>query len=442
MTRSVIVIGAGLSGLTAAYRLQQRGFIVRVLERNDIPGGRMAHRVSGPISYNTGARLIYPFGKELHSLIDEMNLRGDMIALKGLSAECVSDDESYRVKLMPDASALATPGITLAERIRLAISGISLSRLRSKTNPDHAVSAVDIDDRSLADYARDKLGPNVLERMIDPVFRGTRSWNAEDLSAAFYLSTTPHLIGEDTTYSLRSGMGALTSAIAAKLNVTLNAKVNRITIASSSEKSCEVEYEVDGESFTLQSDIVVCATEGAHVGKLIGNPSPEQKRLHESVRYNSLAIVHYALRGELDRSMQFSLRKKSTRIATWQQSPAAKGANGETVAMLYCQLTPEAVKEAIDRNLTQNIDALIRDEIRARIPDFDSRVVHSHNQWIDCKLPTFYPGYLRGVRDFLAWQSVTRQRLYHCGDYLSQALLNGACASGSEVAGLISKHWK
>ena len=39
--RSVVVIGAGLSGLTAAYRLQEAGFTVRVLERSGQLGGRV-----------------------------------------------------------------------------------------------------------------------------------------------------------------------------------------------------------------------------------------------------------------------------------------------------------------------------------------------------------------------------------------------------------------
>ncbi len=39
--REVVVLGAGLAGLTAAWSLKQQGFSVRVFEAQDIPGGRV-----------------------------------------------------------------------------------------------------------------------------------------------------------------------------------------------------------------------------------------------------------------------------------------------------------------------------------------------------------------------------------------------------------------
>jgi len=40
-TRRIVVIGAGIAGLAAAFRLQQAGANVLVLEGTDQPGGRM-----------------------------------------------------------------------------------------------------------------------------------------------------------------------------------------------------------------------------------------------------------------------------------------------------------------------------------------------------------------------------------------------------------------
>ncbi len=439
MSRSAIVVGAGLAGLTAAHRLQQQGWQVRVLERQDQVGGRMGQRHSGPIRYNTGARLIYPFGQALHRLIDELDLRDELVPLRGLSATCIDPDQCHTVQLMPDASALRTPGLSPRTRWRLALSAVTLWRLRKHVNPDHAASALpDGPDESLADHIRRVLGEDALRLLVEPVFRATRSWNPENVSAAFYLSTTPHLLGEDTTYSLREGMGQLTQDLARRLDVQLNTAVCAIRAPDGQHAGCTVDVTTDGHTRQLTADVVVCATEGALAGELVQQAPRETADFLSTVRYNRLGIVHYALSGTLPRAMEFATRRQPGRIATWQQTP---GSNGQP-SMLYCQLTPEATEEAAQCGMHTDLDALIGAEVRARIPDLDARLLHRHNQWIPHKLPSFHPGYLAGVRTYLDWQGRQRRRLYLCGDYLSQALLNGACASGDETAARITDHWR
>lgn len=43
-TKKVLILGAGIAGLSCARELQHRGIPVRVLERSQVPGGRCAHR--------------------------------------------------------------------------------------------------------------------------------------------------------------------------------------------------------------------------------------------------------------------------------------------------------------------------------------------------------------------------------------------------------------
>jgi len=455
--KNVIVIGAGLAGLSAARQLKKTGFAVRVLEAQDQPGGRMGQRDSGPIAYNTGARLIYPFGRRLHALIDETGLRDALVPLRGLSAQCRFPDEkpdgksTYRIDLMPSARTLATPGLGLCGRLGLMRSAAALLAWRGKTDPDMATSALAADHQTLAQYIRETAGQQVLERLIEPVFRGTRSQNPEDISPTFYLSTTPHLLGQDTVYTLHGGMGVLTRRLAQELDVQYGMRVVQIQTrgdanAPPNTAPCTVNVDGTAGSQALHADIVVCATEGAHAARLLHHPAPEQQRMLAAVRYNSLGILHVALKGDVPPMLEFASRhtqtRIQTRIATWQQTPA----RGHAPAMLYCQLTPEAVQEAIDNACTDDLQKLIWPEIQARLPDVNPRVVHTVNQWIPHKLPVFYPGYGQQVAQFLQWQQAQRNpqaapRVYFCGDWLSQPLLNGACRSGFDVAQTIIGHW-
>ena len=70
----ITVIGAGLAGLTAAHRLQQAGFSISVLEREQSPGGRMGETHTLGLNYPTGARLIYSSSQSVMGLIRELRL--------------------------------------------------------------------------------------------------------------------------------------------------------------------------------------------------------------------------------------------------------------------------------------------------------------------------------------------------------------------------------
>jgi phytoene desaturase len=55
--KRVLVVGAGLGGLSAAARLASRGYSVDVYEKNSLPGGKAASRKLGPYRFDTGPSL-------------------------------------------------------------------------------------------------------------------------------------------------------------------------------------------------------------------------------------------------------------------------------------------------------------------------------------------------------------------------------------------------
>jgi phytoene desaturase len=56
--KNIIIIGAGLGGLSAACRLARAGFSVSVLERNETVGGKVNFVESGGYKFDTGASLL------------------------------------------------------------------------------------------------------------------------------------------------------------------------------------------------------------------------------------------------------------------------------------------------------------------------------------------------------------------------------------------------
>ena len=74
----VVIVGGGLAGLAAAYRLRDRNILL--LEKEEIPGGRTESRTLGPYVYNAGAQVVLGDDGPLAKLVDEIGVKRTLIA--------------------------------------------------------------------------------------------------------------------------------------------------------------------------------------------------------------------------------------------------------------------------------------------------------------------------------------------------------------------------
>ena len=86
MRKRVIVIRAGIAGLTVAYRLRSFGFDVQVLEGDSRVGGRMStNRLNGHV-VERGAQFLTTKYHTLMPLIHELGLGSELVATAPFSA--------------------------------------------------------------------------------------------------------------------------------------------------------------------------------------------------------------------------------------------------------------------------------------------------------------------------------------------------------------------
>src|SRR5262245_2108141 len=122
MTRDVVIVGGGIAGLSAAWRLRHRDILL--LEAGDRLGGRMRSDPCGDYWLNYGAHLFPAPGSLVDAMARECGLETVPVT-GGLMGLAVGDTilEGGRVETYPFRLPL-----TLRERIAFARAGLKVQR--------------------------------------------------------------------------------------------------------------------------------------------------------------------------------------------------------------------------------------------------------------------------------------------------------------------------
>jgi len=155
----VVVVGAGITGLTCAYRLQKLGIKTLILESSDRIGGAIRSETVNDHLVEWGPSSLLPTAHTF-GLLKELGLDGDL-------AEADPKAPRYIVvggKLRPIPFAPLT--------MRGISRGLAEPFVRSKSNGDESVSS----------FFRRRFGDQIHERIVAPFVTGIFAGNTEKLS--------------------------------------------------------------------------------------------------------------------------------------------------------------------------------------------------------------------------------------------------------------------
>ncbi len=164
-----IVVGGGASGISAAFRLQQAGFAVRVLESENHLGGRTATKRFGEFIVDIGAGILPGSYAALQRLMRDAGLSELLDDMSAPTAVC----RDGRIHLLPLNSMIGAMLKTrlLGWRSKLLLARIAASALRMfpSLDFDNLGRAAAHDTQTLADYAQRHLNEELLEFLLNPV---------------------------------------------------------------------------------------------------------------------------------------------------------------------------------------------------------------------------------------------------------------------------------
>lgn len=202
---SVAVIGGGISGLVAAYRLRRSlgaDADITIVDHSPRLGGKLrtVDLGSGPI--DVGAEAFIARRPEVPALLAELGLTDQIVYPAGRTPLIWSQDSLHR---LPAGTLMGIPAS--ADAVKGLVDDATLARVSAE--PERRIDWTPGSDSSVAHIVSDRYGDQVVARSVDPLLGGVYSGLAENIGIRAALPTL--------AAALDAGAKSLSEAVAAAM---------------------------------------------------------------------------------------------------------------------------------------------------------------------------------------------------------------------------------
>jgi protoporphyrinogen oxidase len=211
-TYDAVIVGAGFTGLTAAYSLAKQGKSVHVVEADDTPGG-----LAGIFEFDDGVKVEkfyhHWFNNDVYvpELVKELGLEGEIMLLPTRTGMYFNG----RIwKLSTPLDLLRFKALSLPDRIRLGLLVFKVRRIKDWKTIEHL---------SIREWLEPLCGKSVYKVVWEPLINAKFSVFAETVNAVWMWkklvlrgSTRNDKGGEELAY-FKGGFGRLAESLVAAI---------------------------------------------------------------------------------------------------------------------------------------------------------------------------------------------------------------------------------
>jgi protoporphyrinogen/coproporphyrinogen III oxidase len=313
--KKVVVIGGGISGLSAAYDLTRAGIDCTVIEKQARVGGVIETRVIAECVLESGPDSFLSAKPEAFALIKELGLENDVIGSNDRNRTTYIVRRGHLTKL-PEGVMMIVPSRVMPMVKTNLLGWPTKIRMGLEYFRKPGQAPKDGRDRSVAEFVTDHFGQETLDYLAEPLLSGVYGGDPAQLSVASVLprflemerkygslvrgalaSRTPTTTNSRKTgpapaplfRTLKRGLGSMVDALAARVTVS-RASAEKIEKTSGG-------FRVRAHDNWIEADQVIVACPAWSAAGLVAPLDPPLADLLGGIDYSSslmLALVYKA----------------------------------------------------------------------------------------------------------------------------------------------------
>jgi oxygen-dependent protoporphyrinogen oxidase len=421
----VAVVGAGISGLSCALRLQQQGHGVRCFESEADVGGRMGTVAVEGFPVDTGANLLLANYTRLHALCDELGIADQLFDFESGQGGILRDHELTSFTPANAFDVLRYRGVSFVSRVRLLRFFIEAFRWTSSLDFFDLSVGEDPDaDQNAYSMTVKRLGEEVAEYVVDPFVRTFHFHGARQMSMKYFDALAALFLGAGSfkPRGFSGFMQTLPRALSELLDVQTRCPVSLVEPRPAG-------VDVDGARF----DAAVLAVPAPIALGMLAPPSPAQFALLSRTTYAPTLSV--AFRCPLSVAEDFEgiwIPYRESHLISECSNETCKGASTGTECVFNFGLHAEAASVWLDHPDEEVFEAVAGEWARL-FPRYHGALQGLHVQRWPLAMPIYGPGHVECVREFWS-RGQGDGRVYLCGDYLNHPWVEGSIRCGEKVA--------
>ena len=424
--KRVVVIGAGMAGVAAAWHLHKNGYEVQLVESLKKAGGRIDTAIAEGEHVEQGMQFYYSAYTETNKLLEELDLKklAHPVHIKGQMIR--GGKKAPFNKKMPWLSLLSA-GENLKLWGLIARQGLNMLALNVfDYEADEKLDSIDVGKYFGGSKA-------ILDLVARPMTSSYGFVEPEGHSMAMVLRIMK-LGASAKTFVLPGGNDSLARSIAERVNMVWG-RAQKVVFQKGRPSGVVVEQ--GKKKKTLKADHVICATPAPETARLIAGHKEVAQQIKQ-VEFADIVLTHlYLDRPLYDNGVFYIFSRDDGYSASFAIDCVGKCRPAFTTenSILQLHFTSPLATMLLKRKEKEIIQMAI-DDIKAFYPDIEKWIIKTSVKKRSPAIPNFKVGAFRTIRE--AEQAVTSvPGLYIAGDYLKSPLAEGAVRSGLKAAQLV-----